>query len=77
MTQPSDADLANIGTLVADRARDIFYLCHAESDFCIQYAGPMGAIFGGTNRLNWSPRIGFSPDRPYCTKRFLKEYDNL
>ena len=46
-------------------------------DFCIQLFGVTAIVFGGTNRLVWTPTHGFNPDRPYCTERFLKRYDEL
>lgn len=63
-----------IGQLVIDEAFDVFTQCGAEDDFCVQHIGFPGAVFGGTNRLLWTPSRGFRPDHTYCTPRFLHEY---
>ena len=70
----TDEQLADIGLLVADAAKEIFIDCNAEHDFCIQCVEGV-AVFGGTNRLLWSPAFGFRPDKSYCTKEFLAKFD--
>lgn len=40
----------------------------------VQHVG-QNAVFGGTNRLIWSAKHGWRPDRTSCTERFLAEYD--
>lgn len=47
------------------------------SDFTLQLVSDDCVIFGGTNRLVWSPFYGFRPDRAYCTERFLSHYEKL
>lgn len=49
-------------------------------DFCLQsnptsFSGAI--VFGGTNRLIWSPRNGFHPDQSYCNPRFLEHAKHL
>jgi hypothetical protein len=63
-----------IGEVVVDAALDIFAECGAASDFCVQHIGG-NIVFGGTNRLIWSSKFGFNPDRSYCTENFLKKWD--
>ena len=46
-------------------------------DFCLQSFGGDTIVFGGTNRLIWSPRMGFTPDPSYCTDRFLRRCTQL
>lgn len=65
-----------IGDIVLEAAHDIFCTCQAESDFCVQSTGGQTVVFGGTNRLIWTARGGFRPDRGYCTERFLALYDS-
>lgn len=65
-----------IGNIVLEAAYDIFCTCQAESDFCVQTTGMQTVVFGGSNRLIWTPRGGFRPDRSYCTQRFLALYDS-
>ncbi len=40
-------------------------------DFCVQHVSPDCIVFGGTNRLVWSPGRGFQPSRSHCTPAFL------
>jgi hypothetical protein len=47
-------------------------------DFCVQsFEGGETIVFGGLNRLIWSPFTGFQADRSYCSKKFLERYDKL
>lgn len=48
-----------------------------EDDFCVQAAFGECLVFGGTNRLIWSPRRGFYPDKSYCTERFIERCRQL
>jgi hypothetical protein len=63
-----------IGLLLIDEAQQRFQQCDAQNDFCIQDVG-INVIFGGTNRLIWSPRQGFILDKLYCTQQFIKKYE--
>ena len=63
-----------IGELVIEEAMDIFCECQAESDFCVQHVGQC-VVFGGSNRLIFSVKTGFRPDRSYCSARFLENWD--
>ena len=47
------------------------YFEECPDDFCLQHVGAESLVFGGTNRLIWSPLRSFFPDPTYCTKRFL------
>lgn len=71
---PREEDLLSVGLLVVEAAMDIFAICGAATDFTVQSVG-VNVVFGGTNRLLWNPKSGFRPDRPYCTDRFLLEFD--
>lgn len=55
-------------------AEERFKKCDEESDFCIQTASTV-IVFGGTNRVIWSPQNGFRPDRSYCRDTFLELWD--
>ena len=68
--------IVDIGVLVIDQAEHIFEMCGASNDFCVQSVGAV-AVFGGTNRLTWSPVYGWRLDRAYCTARFIAKYDEL
>ena len=52
------------------------YFAECPEDFCLQSVGYNCIIFGGTNRLIWTPN-GFAPDISYCTEKFLKYYSGL
>lgn len=41
-------------------------------DFCVQSFSGEAIVFGGTNRLIWTPAHGFRPDRSYCTPKFYE-----
>ncbi|HRQ48586.1 MAG TPA: hypothetical protein PK725_16650 [Rhodocyclaceae bacterium] len=66
--------LVDMASLILEEAETRFSTCGAESDFCVQHVG-QNAVFGGTNRLIWSAKHGWRPDRTSCTERFLAEYD--
>ncbi len=74
MYQPADDQLKELGTVILDKAQEIFELCQAPDDFCIQHIHGEGAIFGGWNRIIWRPEKGFYPDPSYCSQRFLNKY---
>lgn len=42
------------------------------TDFCVQLVSPDSVVFGGTNRLRWTPAHGFLPDPSYCSAAFLE-----
>lgn len=77
MSTPTNEQIQRIGETVCEEAYSIFCDCGAEEDFCVQATGSESVVFGGTNRLMWSVRRGFYPDRPYCTPTFLKRWDLL
>ena len=56
------ADEEDIGIIVIEKARYIFEKLGCEDDFCIQYVGGSSVVFGGVNRLLWTPRFGFKLD---------------
>jgi hypothetical protein len=61
--------LGDFADLVAEAAAVYFEVC--PEDFGVQYVGE-AVVFGGTNRLIWTPAQGFRPDREYCSPAFLK-----
>ena len=63
-----------VADVVLDGAYEIFSLLGVADDFCIQTIGASKIVFGGTNRVCWSVRNGFSPDKSYCTKGFLTKW---
>lgn len=75
MRDPREEEIRDLGVAVFEAAQSIFSDCQAEEDFGVQYTGSSSAVFGGHNRVCWTPRLGFYPDRPYCTERFLRLYD--
>jgi len=55
-----------------------YWLGLDEDDFCLQSSGGGEMlVFGGTNRLRWTPWQGFQPDRSYCTPSFLANFDRI
>jgi hypothetical protein len=69
------AQTLEVGQFFVEEVMDIFEACGCPDDFCVQNAGGYVLVFGGTNRLCWSAKKGFYPDRSYCTKRFLASWD--
>jgi hypothetical protein len=67
--------LQNIGGMVIEEAEQIFTECGSPDDFCIQCSVGYSVVFGGLNRLLWTSKGGFKPDRCYCSKRFLENWD--
>ena len=48
-----------------------------DTDFGIQYRDSDNIIFGGLNRIVWSPLKGFRIDRDYCTPDFIAQFDKI
>jgi len=71
-----EAEVSDIGALLEATAYEIFQRCDALDDFCIQAVGER-AVFGGTNRLTFSPVNGWGVERSCCTPRFLEEWDAI
>lgn len=63
-----------VGWLVCEKAEEIFRHCGAAEDFCVQHVGSEAVVFGGTNRIIWSPTGGFRLDSDYCTERFKQAF---
>lgn len=63
-----------LGQMVVDRAEEIFEECGVKDDFCIQSMGSRGGIFGGTNRLYWNPKDGFTFSGRHCTSNFIEKF---
>ena len=62
----------DIKEIVIDYAKDFWKDCPA--DFCIQYDDfPEVMIFGSVNRVIWRLESGFTVDKSYCTKAFLRD----
>lgn len=58
---------------VVESAHEIFRSAGCASDFCLQHCGLSSIVFGGTNRLIWSP-LGFQIDSAYCTDKFRQVF---
>ena len=65
----NERDLGALGALVACEANIIFERAGCGSDFCVQHIGLNSAVFGGTNRLLWSPHKGFRADEAHAGTR--------
>ncbi len=51
------------------------YFENCVDDFCLQFWQGESIIFGGTNRLWWSARRGYTPELEHCTQDFLTHYE--
>jgi hypothetical protein len=51
------------------------FFAYCPEDFGINSFEGGHAVFGGTNRLLWSVFNGFWPDPPYCSRRFLAQFE--
>ncbi|MDA8137015.1 MAG: hypothetical protein M0036_00055 [Desulfobacteraceae bacterium] len=74
MADPTDRELIDLGMAVYEAAKELFEACGAGEDFCVQHLSGTSAVFGGTNRVIWSPVAGFTLDASYCTERFKEKY---
>jgi hypothetical protein len=63
---------SQLGEVVLDQAEALFESCGYAEDFCVQFIGHDHAIFGGANRVIWTPAKGFHPLRGSCTTAFLQ-----
>jgi hypothetical protein len=70
-------DKDHLAYAVIQAAYDIFKEAGCLEDFGIQHARLEAGclIFGGTNRLVFSPERGLRPDRGLCTARFIAVTD--
>lgn len=59
-------------TVVRQAAR---FFAYCPEDFGVNSFDDGHAVFGGTNRLYWSVFRGFWPDPPYCSQRFLAQFE--
>ena len=75
ITEQLERDWGEIVLSIVDEAREIFRECGDEDDFGLQHAAGGGIVFGGTNRLLWTPGGGFRPDASYCSSRFLERFN--
>ncbi len=73
--QISEDDHCHIVMSIVHAAARYFEKC--PEDFCIQHVAAVSIIFGGTNRLIWSPVSGFRYDEPYCRPEFIAHYKEL
>ena len=67
-----------IKQMVIERARSIWEHAGKRGDFCVQYdnfetSGIM--VFGAVNRVRWSLDYGFTLDTIYCTREFIKAFN--
>lgn len=63
-------ELMEMGEVLFNYAEYLFMSIGAGEDFCLQCVGSV-VVFGGRNRLLWSPNHGFRCDSDYCTKNFI------
>ena len=45
-----------------------------REDFCLQHESFPTLVFGGVNRVVWTPRHGFRISESHCTERFKKRF---
>ena len=74
MGMPDPSEVAKVGECVMVEAYDLFCSCGAEDDFCVQLVLDHVVVFGGMNRVIWTPRRGFSLDPSYCTPSFIEAF---
>ena len=72
--EPTDEQCIEIGESVIGGALSVFQDLDIESDFCVQSIGFQTVVFGGTNRIIWSLRYGFSLDVRYCTPSVVAKW---
>lgn len=61
---------------LAEIAKKFWAIC--PYDFCVQYDNfPISIVYGGTNRVVWSPKHGFWVDKPYCSDRFIEHFEKV
>jgi len=53
------------------------YFDDCLDDFCVQHVGTATIIFGGGNRLLWTAKAGFYPDKGYCSPEFLARFEKI
>jgi hypothetical protein len=70
MGYPSDKQIMEVGAAVAEMAYSLFLDLGIKDDFCVQ----SGIVFGGWNRIIWTPMNGFVLDEPYCTPHVIERW---
>ena len=66
----------NVAIEVLAAAEDIFRVCGAPEDFCLQHAGST-FVFGGTNRVIWDPVRGWRVSQSHCSERFYSRWQMI
>ena len=61
---------------IVERAEEIFKECDEFGDFGVQYVSYNCIVFGGFNRMIWTPN-GFRLDESYCRKDFIEKFNQL
>ena len=69
-------DKNDITLLVCEMAASIFEEIGCPDDYCIQDISGYRVIFGGLNRVVFTPFDGFWADQIYCTANFLDKFDS-
>jgi len=75
---PSYADLEGLGGCLHEAALEVWLAGGLpEKDFCVQAIGSC-AVFGGLNRVQWSPEFGFrlfrSHSLPETVSKWIEVY---
>lgn len=69
--KPEQLPAQLLGEAVLEAAEELFLIAGCPEDFCIQHISGDTAIFGGFNRVIWTPMKGFRLDPSYCTVGFV------
>ncbi len=63
--------------LVIELAAEIWDADGLREDFCVQHVSYPVVVFGGVNRVRWSPKYGFYIDNSCCTDKFKARFRNI
>ena len=62
---------------VIDTAEYLYNTAGFENDFCVQHIPNSVIIFGGWNRVIWSPLNGYRVDSSSCREEFIEKFNNV
>ena len=61
---------------VIDTAEYLYNTAGFKSDFCVQHISNSVIIFGGHNRVIWSPLNGYRVDSSCCRDEFIEKFNS-
>ena len=75
--QQHEVEATNLLYDVIDTAQYLYEKAGFKDDFCVQHITNSVIIFGGWNRVIWSPLNGYRVDSSSCREEFIEKFNNV